>query len=59
MKKQLNSTEKEIFNRLMSKQTKFTVNKVDFDKEKVITGTDKERERKCIKRAKQLASLIS
>lgn len=49
--------EKEIFNALMSRQTKFKIRCIEFQ-EKLITGTVKERERKCRKKAKELAKLV-
>lgn len=49
-------TENDIFDALMSRRTTFTINCIEF-KEKLITGTVKERERKCRAKAKQLAKL--
>lgn len=51
------TTEQEIFNALISRTPKFTIKCIDFV-EKVITGTEKERERKCRARAKELAKLV-
>ncbi len=50
-------TEKQIFNALISRRPTFKINCIEF-KEKVIVGTDKERERKCKARAKILAKLV-
>ena len=52
-----NTTENQIFNALISRTPKFTVDSVQFI-EKVIKGTEKERERKCKIRAKELTKLI-
>lgn len=50
-------TEQEIFNNLMARNVKFTVECIDFV-EPVITGTEKGRERKCRARAKMLNELL-
>lgn len=49
--------EQDIFNALMSRETTFKIGCIEF-KEKLITGTIKERERKCKAKAKQLAPLV-
>ena len=51
-------TEQVIFNALMSRETTFKVECTEF-KEKLITGTVKERERKCRAKAKELAALVN
>jgi len=51
------TAEQEIFNALISRQSKFKIKCIEF-LEKVIVGTVKERERKCRARAKVLAKLI-
>lgn len=51
------TTEETIFNHLMSRETSFTVRCIEF-KEKVIIGTEKNRERKCRVRAKHLTKLV-
>lgn len=50
-------TEQEIFNALISRESKFKVRCIEFV-EKVITGTVQEREKKCRARAKVLAKLV-
>lgn len=52
-----NRTEEKIFNFLMIQQTKFVVNGIELT-EKPIEGTKKERERKCRRRAKELAKVV-
>ena len=49
--------EEEIFNALMSRQTKFKIRCIEFQ-ERLITGTVKQRERKCRAKAKELAMLV-
>lgn len=55
MKSKFNRNPKkvEIFNCLISGQTRFTVDQVEFE-EPLITGCQKEREARCKKRAEQL-----
>lgn len=50
-------TEQQIFNALISRETTFKVQCIEF-KEDLIVGTVKERERKCRARAKVLAELV-
>lgn len=50
-------TEQIIFNHLMSRETTFKVECIEFI-EKVIMGTEKIRERKCKARAKVLTELV-
>ena len=50
-------TEQQIFNALISRQTTFKIKCIEF-KEALITGTVRERERKCKARAKKLAQLV-
>jgi len=52
-----NQIETDIFNALMSRETTFKIQCIEF-KEDLITGTVKERERKCKARAKKLAPLV-
>lgn len=49
--------EQEIFNALISRRTTFKIKCVEFT-ENLIIGTVKERERKCRKKAKELAKLV-
>lgn len=51
------TTEEQIYNYLISRQTTFTIDCVEF-KERVIIGTEKNRERKCRARAKVLNKLL-
>ena len=51
------NAEQQIFNHLISRETKFTVGCIDFQ-EKLIVGTVKEREKKCKARAKILNKLL-
>lgn len=51
------TTEQEIFNALISRETTFKVKCIEF-KESLIVGTVKEREKKCKARAKVLAKLV-
>ena len=50
-------TEETIYNYLISRETTFTIECIEF-KENVIVGTEKNRERKCRARAKLLAKLV-
>ena len=51
-------TETQIYNALMSRETTFTVKGIEL-KENVIVGTQKERERKCRAKAKELAQIVN
>ena len=51
------TTEEQIFKALISRQTTFTIDCIEF-KEPLIVGTVKERERKCKAKAKELAKLV-
>lgn len=51
------TTEDKIFKALISRETTFTIDCIEF-KEDLITGTVKERERKCKVKAKELAQLV-
>ena len=51
------TTEDKIFKALISRETTFKIDCIEF-KEKLITGTVKERERKCRAKAKELAKLV-
>ena len=53
----MGEVEKQIFNAMMSRETKLTVNGIELSW-KLIEGTVKERERKSKKEAAKLASLI-
>lgn len=53
----MTSTEQTIFNYLMSRETKFTIECIEFV-EDVIRGTVKERQRKCRSKAIELAKLV-
>jgi hypothetical protein len=58
MKHTEDQTEQQIYIALINKRTNFVVNGIEFEKEKIISGTQKQRERKCRARAKQLAEVL-